>query len=83
MSTRVPFRQRIAEGIIEKIRSGVYTPGQLLPTRPELAAEYGCSVEPVIRAQEDLERDGWIEAHQGKGVYVAAHPPEVATGEHN
>lgn len=75
MSTRVPFRQRIVAGIIEKIRSGEYLPGQQLPTRPELAAEYGCSVEPVIRAQEDLERAGWVETHQGKGVFVVASPP--------
>lgn len=75
MSTRMPFRQRIAEGIIERIRSGEYQPGQLLPSRPALAAEYGCSVEPVIRAQEDLERGGWIEIHQGKGVFVAEAPP--------
>ncbi len=79
MPPRVPFRQRIAEGIIEKIRSGVYAPGQILPSRPELATEYGCSVEPVIRAQEDLERAGWIETHQGKGVFVAQHPPAVAS----
>lgn len=75
MPTRVPFRQRITEGIIAKIRSGEYTPGQKLPTRLELATEYGCSVEPVIRAQEDLERAGWVETHQGKGVFVTAAPP--------
>jgi DNA-binding GntR family transcriptional regulator len=75
MSTRVPFRQRIAEGIIEKIRSGAYAPGQMLPSRVQLAAEYGCSVEPVIRAQEDLEHAGWVETHQGKGVFVVENPP--------
>lgn len=74
-AARMPFRQRIAEEIKAKIRSGEYQPGQLLPSRPALAAEFGCSVEPVIRAQEDLEREGWIEIHHGKGVYVAESPP--------
>lgn len=69
------YRQLVADGIIAKIRSGEYQPSQKLPTRPELAAEYGCSVEPVIRAQEDLERAGWIETRQGKGVFVADRPP--------
>ncbi|MGI5178686.1 winged helix-turn-helix domain-containing protein [Dactylosporangium sp. CA-152071] len=74
-AVRMPFRQRIAEEIKAKIRTGEYAPGAILPSRPQLAAEYGCSVEPVIRAQEDLERDGWIEIHQGKGVFVAERPP--------
>jgi DNA-binding GntR family transcriptional regulator len=74
-AVRMPFRQRIAEEIKAKIRSGEYEAGQMLPSRPALAAEYGCSVEPVIRAQEDLEREGWIEIHQGKGVFVAETPP--------
>lgn len=72
------YRQQVADGIIAKIRNGEYAPGEKLPTRPELAAEYRCSVEPVIRAQEDLERAGWVETRQGKGVYVAEHPPNGA-----
>lgn len=75
---RMPFRQRIAEEIKAKIRSGEYQPGHMLPSRPALAAEFGCSVEPVIRAQEDLERDGWIEIHHGKGVFVADRPPSAS-----
>jgi DNA-binding GntR family transcriptional regulator len=73
------FRQQVADGIIAKIRSGDYAPGQKLPTRHELATEYGCSIEPVIRAQEDLERTGWVETHQGRGVFVSEHPPSVST----
>lgn len=69
------FRQQVADGIIAKIRSGEYPPKHQLPTRKELAEEYGCSIEPVIRAQEDLERAGWVETHQGRGVFVVEQPP--------
>lgn len=69
------YRQQVADGIVAKIRSGQYPPGHKLPTRVELAAEYRCSVEPVIRAQEDLERAGWVETHQGRGVFVVENPP--------
>jgi DNA-binding GntR family transcriptional regulator len=69
------YRQQVADGIIAKIRSGEYLPGQQLPTRPALAEEYGCSVEPVIRAQEHLEHAGWVETRQGKGVFVVPNPP--------
>jgi DNA-binding GntR family transcriptional regulator len=75
------YRQQVADGIIAKIRSGQYQPGQKLPTRKELAEEYGCSIEPVIRAQEDLEHAGWVETHQGRGVYVADQPPVTQSGD--
>jgi len=74
---RVPFRRAIAEDIIAKIRSGEYQPGQQLPYQHELADIYGCSVEPVKRALEDLERDGWIATHQGKGSFVVDNPPSA------
>lgn len=70
------YRQIITEGIVTKIRSGVYSPGEKLPTRKELADEYQCSIEPVIRAQEDLEHAGWLETRQGKGVYVTERPAD-------
>ena len=75
------FRQIITDGITAKIRAGEYRPGQQLPTRKELADEYGCSVEPVIRAQEDLEHAGLIETRQGKGVFVVEVPPITRTGD--
>lgn len=72
---RVPYRRAIADDIKSKIRAGEYEPGQQLPRQYELAAAYGCSLEPVKRALEDLERDGWTYTQQGKGTFVAADPP--------
>lgn len=75
---RVSFRRAIAEDIAKRIRAGEYKPGDRLPTQPALAAHYRCSLEPVKRALEDLERDGWTYTQQGKGTFVADHPPGSA-----
>lgn len=72
---RVPYRRAIADDIRSKIRRGDYKPGEQLPYQHELATAYGCSLEPVKRALEDLERDGWTYTQQGKGTFVAADPP--------
>lgn len=67
---RIPDRQRIAQDIREKIRTGQYPPGSKLPTLRELAVQYGVSAEPVRTALLLLTAEGLIEGQQGKGVYV-------------
>lgn len=72
---RTPFRRLIIADIIRQIRAGELQPGDRLPSHPQLALQYGCSVEPVRAALAWLEARGWVEAHQGRGVYVSEHPP--------
>ncbi|MET8083682.1 winged helix-turn-helix domain-containing protein [Micromonospora sp. NPDC005237] len=68
---RVSDRQRIAQDIRDKIRSGEYSPGDKLPSLREMTAHYGVSAEPVRSALLILQAEGLIEGHQGKGTYVA------------
>lgn len=70
MPRRVPDYERIAADLREKIRSGELAPGDRLPTRQELAAGYGVSLQPVVRALMELEFEGLVEGQQGKGVFV-------------
>lgn len=72
---RPTFRAKIAADITDKINRGEYQPGQRLPSQRQLAETYGCSVEPVIRALEDLERAGLVEPHQGVAWFVAGGLP--------
>ncbi|MFI7025377.1 winged helix-turn-helix domain-containing protein [Micromonospora sp. NPDC049900] len=67
---RVSDRQRIAQDIRDKIRSGDYSPGAKLPSLREMTAHYGVSAEPVRSALLILQAEGLIEGHQGKGTYV-------------
>lgn len=57
------FRQRIADQ--------QWTPGDRLPSRGELAREYGVGEAVIRRAQERLISLGVLEGRTGSGTYVA------------
>lgn len=64
--------ERIRADIRHRIEVGELPPGARLPTQPELAAQYGVSVQPVRQALLLLEQvDRLIVSYQGKGVFVA------------
>ena len=46
-------------------------PGDLLPSRAELAAAAGVSLITVRRALAELEQQGRVHSHQGVGTFVA------------
>lgn len=72
-----PAYERIRADLRRRIESGELPPGTKLPTHPELAKEYGVSVQPVRQALWSLEKlDGLITSRQGKGVYVDGEPTE-------
>jgi DNA-binding GntR family transcriptional regulator len=69
-----PTRHRYEEAIdmIEHlIVDGRLGPGDLLPTRAELAEMAGVSLITVRRALAELEREGRVRSHQGVGTFVA------------
>lgn len=70
-----PDYQRIADDVRSKIRSGQLRPGDRLPTKREMAVEYGVSMNTVDRALLVLTSEGTVVGHQGKGVFVAESPP--------
>lgn len=72
---RVSHTRRVHDDIRARIMSGEYPPGSKLPTLAALVAAYACSETPIKQAVRMLEVAGWVEGHQGKGVYVAEHPP--------
>lgn len=51
--------------------------GELLPSIRALAREYRVSIITVQRAYEDLEREGLLHSHPGKGFYVTEHPEQT------
>lgn len=75
MPRRLPDYERIAADLRARIRSGELPAGSKLPTRQELAVAYGVSLQPVVAALRELEYEGLVAGHQGKGVFVAEHPP--------
>jgi GntR family transcriptional regulator len=62
---------RIADLLRQRIANGEWTPGDRLPSRAQLAAEYGVGDNVVRRAQENLIAQGVLEGRAGSGTYVA------------
>lgn len=52
--------QDISDAMREKIRSGVWGPGQRLPIRSELVKQYNTTVATLQKAMDELSADGFI-----------------------
>ncbi|MGV9852139.1 GntR family transcriptional regulator [Streptomyces sp. NPDC003442] len=68
----------IADDLMKKIAAGKWPVGELLPTEPELAAEYRVSRETLRRALKRLELGGLISRHPGTGTRVERSTPVAA-----
>jgi GntR family transcriptional regulator len=67
-----PMYLQIVEQIRRRVAIGDWPPGYALPSIRQLAVELQVSVITVKRAYFDLEREGVIVTHHGKGSVVAA-----------
>ena len=62
---------RVAEAIKRKITEGAYTPGDKLPTEPELMKAFGVGRSSVREAVKLLATMGVVRVRQGAGTFVA------------
>ncbi|MFD5317899.1 GntR family transcriptional regulator [Streptomyces sp. NPDC127098] len=62
---------RVADALRQRVADGEWSPGDRLPSRAVLAAEYGVGDNVVRRAQEHLISQGLLEGRAGSGTYVA------------
>jgi GntR family transcriptional regulator of arabinose operon len=65
-----PKYQQVFEVIQDGIRSGLYLPGQKLPSEAALEAEFGTSRITVVRALRELQQLGLVQRRAGSGTYV-------------
>lgn len=70
-----PDYQRVVAGITTQIRSGKLKPGAELPTKVDLAAQFGTSPSTIDRAMILLKAAGLVHGKQGKAVYVTDPVP--------
>ena len=70
----VPFYRQIYEALVARIRGGELAPGTRLPPSRTLATALETHRNTVVRAFEELRRDGFIAGHVGRGSYVLAPP---------
>ncbi|MFD9970569.1 winged helix-turn-helix domain-containing protein [Streptomyces sp. NPDC059011] len=60
----------IADDFKRRIRDGVLSPGDKLPSETELMADHGVSRTVARQAISRLREDGYAYSHQGKGSFV-------------
>ncbi len=66
----VPRYYQLQEIIRERIRSGEWAPGSLIPSERELCERYGISRMTARQAISGLEAQGLLYREQGKGTFV-------------
>ncbi|MGH3932410.1 MAG: GntR family transcriptional regulator [Pseudonocardiaceae bacterium] len=67
------YRQ-VADHLREAIHRGEYVPGELLPSQPELARQYGLNQTSISRAISILRNEGLVRIEQGRGAFVQEMP---------
>jgi DNA-binding GntR family transcriptional regulator len=69
-----PTYQRIADDLRRDIIDGTLAPGAKLPSRHQLASQYGVSDRVSVEAVRLLMSEGFVEARSGSGSYVRQRP---------
>lgn len=72
--SRVPIYEQIKEQVIMLINTGVYKPGDKLPSIRNLSNELNINVNTIKRAFGELEHDGITYSAQGRGMFVSENP---------
>ena len=70
-SADLPIYKRLKNGIKSQIAAGELAPGSMLPSIRVAAKELGIGIITVKRAYDDLCREGYLFAEQGRGVFVS------------
>ncbi|MBI3831659.1 MAG: GntR family transcriptional regulator [Planctomycetes bacterium] len=78
-----PKHQRVLEALRSQIAEGRYPPGSRLPAETELPGMLHAGKQTVVRALNELVREGAIVRRRGDGTYVAEHQrPPLLPGRH-
>ncbi|MBT6096153.1 MAG: GntR family transcriptional regulator [Rhodospirillaceae bacterium] len=68
-----PLYEQVKHLIVERVVSGVWTPGDRLPSETALAREINVSQGTVRKAMDDLCHENLLVRHQGRGTFVSIH----------
>ncbi len=72
---RIPAKYRqIADCLRSEIAGGRLRPGDQLPSQQSLADEHGVTMATVVRALDELRREGLVATRQGLGTFVLEPP---------
>jgi DNA-binding GntR family transcriptional regulator len=69
------LHRRVFRAIADEIAAGTLAPGERLPSERELCTLLSVSRATVRRALAELAEEGLVEAHAGRGTFVATAGP--------
>ena len=76
----IPLYFQLKQLLAERIKSGEWQPGTMLPTEEQLQEQYGLSRTTVRQAMKEMEFEGKITRHRGRGTFVSkpkiSHSPD-------
>jgi GntR family transcriptional regulator len=67
----VPLYAQVRDALRDVIQQGGFVPGEQLPGEPELCRMFDVSRTVIRQALRDIEMDGTIVRHKGRGTFVA------------
>ncbi|NJP24501.1 GntR family transcriptional regulator [Microbispora sp. SCL1-1] len=73
----VPAHLLIAAELRAQIMAGNLEPGAQLPSTAQLMDQFGAATSTVQAALRALKKEGFLDSHRGKGVFVKASPLAV------
>lgn len=71
-----PLYRQVKELLLQRVLSGDWKPGELLPSESKLAEEFQVSQGTVRKALEEMAAEHLVVRHQGKGTFVTARGAE-------
>jgi len=66
-----PIYAQITEQVRYQVARGTLRPGDELPSVRALSGEHLINPNTVVRAYQELEREGLVEKRRGRGTYVS------------
>ena len=79
VGNKIPLSKQVAGSLKQQVRRGVYQSGSSLPPIRRLCDEFGVSLNVVYRAIHELEEEGIVETHHGKGMTIRKENPADRT----
>lgn len=70
-----PLYRQVKQILLQRIASGAWRPGDLLPAEPKLGQDLGVSSGTVRKALDELASEHLVTRQQGRGTFVATHTP--------
>jgi GntR family transcriptional regulator len=66
-----PLYRQVRDSLVQRLIDGAWTPGMLLPSEHQLAAELGVSQGTVRKALDAMTAENLLVRRQGRGTFVA------------